>query len=79
MIIGVMLTTGVSTLNGAQVEQGDVAQISRDHRVRAGSFTLLLIGKDGTEKYRRHQPTDPREIFALIDTMPMRITDETAP
>ena len=35
-------------------------------------FTLLFIGKDGTEKLRRNKVTEPREIFDLIDSMPMR-------
>ena len=35
-------------------------------------FTLLLVGKDGGVKLRRHAVTSPAEIAALIDTMPMR-------
>ncbi len=35
-------------------------------------FTLILIGKDGTEKLRRWEVTKPGEIFDRIDAMPMR-------
>ena len=35
-------------------------------------FTVLLIGKDGTEKGRWHEPVSVEELFTLIDTMPMR-------
>jgi hypothetical protein len=43
------------------------------YQVEAGSsFTALLIGKDGGVKWREQRPADPSELFALIDTMPMR-------
>jgi len=35
-------------------------------------FTIVLIGKDGTEKFRRTHDVKLSEIFAVIDTMPMR-------
>ena len=37
-----------------------------------GLFTALLIGKDGGEKLRSQKPVPMAEIFALIDSMPMR-------
>lgn len=36
------------------------------------AFTVVVIGKDGTEKLRRHKPLATDELFALIDAMPMR-------
>jgi hypothetical protein len=35
-------------------------------------FTVLLIGKDGSEKYRANRPIEIKRLFALIDSMPMR-------
>jgi Domain of unknown function (DUF4174) len=35
-------------------------------------FSAVLIGVDGTEKKRWTGPVDPREIFAIIDEMPLR-------
>ena len=35
-------------------------------------FAVLLIGKDGGVKWRDQRPARPEELFALIDTMPMR-------
>jgi hypothetical protein len=35
-------------------------------------FVVRLVGKDGGEKLRREAPVPVDEIFALIDTMPMR-------
>lgn len=35
-------------------------------------FTMILIGKDGGVKLRRDKPVSARELFSLIDAMPMR-------
>ena len=35
-------------------------------------FTIILIGRDGGEKYRTNQLTTTTQLFALIDAMPMR-------
>ncbi len=35
-------------------------------------FTVLLIGKDGFEKYRTNKLLTVNELFAIIDAMPMR-------
>lgn len=40
--------------------------------VPAEGFTAILIGKDGTEKLRRSEPILAEELFATIDSMPMR-------
>lgn len=35
-------------------------------------FALILIGKDGTEKFRHLAPVAPEVLYEIIDTMPMR-------
>ena len=35
-------------------------------------FAIILVGKDGQEKLRRNEVTDPRVLYDLIDTMPLR-------
>lgn len=35
-------------------------------------FTIILIGKDGGEKYRSTEPVTTATLFGLIDAMPMR-------
>lgn len=42
------------------------------YRVNEAQFCLILIGKDGGEKLRKKTLTPPKDIFALIDSMPMR-------
>ena len=41
--------------------------ISTMHR-----FTVLLVGRDGHEKYRSNELTTTTHFFAMIDAMPMR-------
>ncbi|MFC0408148.1 DUF4174 domain-containing protein [Roseomonas elaeocarpi] len=51
----------------------DAAALRRSFGVPAPSpFAALLIGKDGGVKWRAERPAEPEELFALIDTMPMR-------
>lgn len=42
------------------------------HGAVRSEFTLILMGKDGTEKLRSETPVSTRELFELIDAMPMR-------
>jgi len=42
------------------------------YKVAPGTFTVILIGKDGTEKYRANKVVPMNELFAIIDAMPMR-------
>ena len=44
----------------------------RKFGVEAGSYTLLLLGKDGQEKYRSQKAVPLEEVFRIIDQMPMR-------
>lgn len=40
--------------------------------VEESAYTLILLGKDGLEKYRSQEPLPMEEIFRIIDQMPMR-------
>ena len=40
--------------------------------VKVDSFAVVLIGKDGSPKLKHSEPTQPNDIFKLIDSMPMR-------
>ena len=50
----------------------DAAALRRRFNVRAGRFTVVLVGKDGGVKLVREQQATLGEIFDLIDSMPMR-------
>ncbi|WP_425390540.1 DUF4174 domain-containing protein [Ekhidna sp.] len=46
--------------------------IRKEYDIPEGQFMVLLIGKDGGVKMRKDDIMSTREIFALIDSMPMR-------
>ena len=64
---------------------GDVVEVERrpdaaasavelrdSHDVLSGDFRVVLIGKDGGVKLRQDEPILAADLFALIDSMPMR-------
>lgn len=50
----------------------EVASLRERYNPEGKPFLLLLIGKDGGVKMIRTTAVEPREIFDLIDSMPMR-------
>jgi hypothetical protein len=50
----------------------DSEALRQQFHVDKTSFTVVLLGKDGTEKQRWAEPVESSELFALIDAMPMR-------
>jgi len=49
---------------------GDAAR--RQFGIDGDTFTVVLVGKDGGEKFRSAEPVRPRDLFDRVDTMPMR-------
>ncbi len=43
-----------------------------DHGIDSPQFTFLLIGKDGSAKFRSTKVVPKEQLFAIIDAMPMR-------
>jgi Domain of unknown function (DUF4174) len=54
------------------LSEEEVTQLQKKFTVGPGAFTLVLIGKDSTEKQRWDKPIKSGDLFALIDDMPMR-------
>lgn len=47
--------------------------LQRSHfNVKSNEFCIILIGKDGSEKYRSEVPISLNQLYGLIDAMPMR-------
>ena len=53
--------------------------LRRKYNIPSGAFAILLIGKDGGVKLRGTRPVQPSSIFALIDSMPMRMREMREP
>ena len=73
--MAVLLVVGgepVSVLVGERPETDISADLRKAYAVDRDDFVVVLIGKDGGEKGRWTSPIEPNEIFALIDSMPLR-------
>lgn len=46
--------------------------LRKQFHVNDRTFTVILLGKDGAEKFRSHVPVTIEKLDALIDAMPMR-------
>ena len=58
----------------------DGEAIRRDlEAAEIGEFAAFLVGKDGTVKLKVSEPITDGELFAIIDTMPMRAAEVLKP
>jgi hypothetical protein len=48
------------------------ADLWQSFKIIKSDFTVILIGKDGTEKFRSTSAITSKELYAVIDAMPMR-------
>ncbi len=72
MIIGVILEQDQSRLGDQLISPSEASTLRQRYSIDRDQFAAILIGKDGSEKYRRHDVPELDGIFALIDGMPMR-------
>ncbi len=74
-----LLLAGISGSNAAvpaaKLSATDDAAERKRFHVRPDQFTVILIGKDGGEKLRSHQPISWQKLQSTIDAMPMRQTE----
>jgi hypothetical protein len=59
-------------IDGVKAKRDDAAALSKRYDVAEAETAVLLVGKDGGVKQRRSGVLEPRDLFGLIDTMPMR-------
>lgn len=48
------------------------SELARKYNVNPAELTVILIGRDGGEKYRTYTPLSAQTLFEIIDSMPMR-------
>ena len=72
LLVGEIFEAGASRFAGASLAPESAEALRKQWAVRKGTPTVILIGKDGEVKLRREGPVRAAEIFALIDSMPMR-------
>lgn len=65
------LNNGV-TPDAKTISAAETLAFRKNYSIEKDGFTLILVGKDGTEKLRKREPVSLRALFDLIDSMPMR-------
>jgi len=63
---------GQSRVNQTGISEPAVKGLQKRFSITSGQFTVVLVGKDGGEKFRRESAVDPDDVLSLIDSMPMR-------
>jgi hypothetical protein len=63
---------GQSRAGNHLLSEKSVQDIRKRLGVVGGSFQVLLFGKDGGVKLRSSEPVSMKDLFGLIDSMPMR-------
>ena len=72
LVVFEVLAQSPSRMNTASLDRQQADSI-RDHfAVPQDTFRLILVGKDGGIKLKRDVQVDLKEVFGLIDSMPMR-------
>jgi hypothetical protein len=59
-------------MESQEISPQGTENLRRRFGVNKGTFTVVLVGKDGGVKLERSGPVSLSVIFALIDSMPMR-------
>ena len=63
---------GPARMNTNPLDQMEADSIRNHFAIPSDEFSLILVGKDGGIKLKRNDQVDLREVFELIDSMPMR-------
>ena len=72
MVLVTLLDDAVSTAADRALTSNEVSKAREQLEIAPGSFSVRLIGKDGSVKLARNEVTPMANIYALIDSMPMR-------
>ena len=72
LVIFEILESGPSYMNSVSLDAQTAAALQDKFDSPPGRFTVILVGKDGGVKLKRQTGTRLKDIFALIDAMPMR-------
>ena len=72
LIIFEILESGSSDINSVFLDPTISQTLREKFEAASGEFMVILIGKDGGIKLKRRERTELKDIFGLIDSMPMR-------
>lgn len=72
MVLVSLRDEATSAAEGQELTAEEAARTRAVLGIRPGAFAIRLVGKDGSVKLSSETATSMNEIYALIDTMPMR-------
>ncbi len=72
LLIAHVLEKGDCRLGKVRLNSGQALSLRKYLSVSPGQFMVILIGKDGGEKFRQDRNVELKQIFKIIDAMPMR-------
>jgi hypothetical protein len=72
LVIFEIFESAASSMNNESINADTARRLREKFDVQPGGFTVILIGKDGGVKLKRKGQAELRDIFGLIDSMPMR-------
>lgn len=72
MVLGVVVPRGASTLDDRAITADEARQLAQRFDIGPSGFAAVLIGKDGSEKFRVGDVPDMRTVYDVVDGMPMR-------
>lgn len=67
-----LLEQGPSSMPGLEISPAGARALRQRFRIAPGTFTAVLVGKDGGMKLKQEGKVTLIDIFGLIDSMPMR-------
>ena len=72
LVVFQVFESGKSTMDSVTLDDLSVRWLQERYNIRKGRYAVILIGKDGGIKLDRAGQITLAEVFALIDSMPMR-------
>ncbi|MEX0723342.1 MAG: DUF4174 domain-containing protein [Gracilimonas sp.] len=67
-----VLKQSSASVKNAVIPDEPEEELRSDFNVSKADYTVILIGKDGTEKLRTDESLSAEKLFKKIDSMPMR-------
>lgn len=72
LIILHLFSDGNSFSENQEISARDAKRLRNEFNIEKSQFTIILMGKDGTEKLREEELLSTDRLFNVIDAMPMR-------
>lgn len=72
LILATIFEDRAGELEEDTISTNEASGLRETFSIPKDRFTAVLVGKDGGEKHRSSAPVSLRDIFDLIDAMPMR-------